>query len=98
MALEDRYNFEFLVNEAERMVFDELEEQLGQDTEGNICKCEECVLDMAAFALNHVPPTYRASLMGSLYAKAITESEYADKVKEAVRKAIEVVSKNPMHE
>jgi competence protein ComFB len=98
MGLEERYNFDFLVNEAERLVFDELERQLEKDTEGAICKCEECILDMAAYALNNVPPAYRASLIGSLYAKVINNTEYSDRVEEAVRKAIEVVSKNPMHE
>jgi competence protein ComFB len=97
MSLEDRYDLEFLVNEAERMVLEELEEQLSKDTEGTICKCEECVLDMAAYALNNVPPAYRASLLGSLYAKAMDQTEYAEKVKKAVQEAIEVVSKNPNH-
>jgi competence protein ComFB len=80
------------------MVLEELERQLAQDIEKKICKCEECILDMAAYALNHVPPAYRASLLGTLYARAMDSTEYADKVREAVSKAIEVVRKNPMHE
>lgn len=98
MSLEEKYNFEFLVNEAERLVLEELEKQLEKDTDGEICKCEECILDMAAYALNNVPPAYRSSLLGSLYAKAMEESEYAEVVRKAVSKAIEVVSKNPLHE
>lgn len=98
MSLQDTYNFDFLVNEAERLVLNELEKQLQEDSEGTICKCEECVLDMAAYALNNVPPAYRASLKGKLYAQTMDHSEYAGKVKKAVEKAISVVSKNPGHD
>jgi competence protein ComFB len=98
MGLQDSYNFDFLVNEAERLVLDELERQLQEDSEGTICKCEECVLDMAAYALNNVPPAYRASLKGKLYAQSMDRSVYADTVKKAVEKAVSVVSKNPGHD
>jgi len=98
MGLQDTYNFDFLVNEAERLVLNELERELREDSQGAICKCEECVLDMAAYALNNVPPAYRASLKGKLYAQSMDRSDYADKVKKAVEKAISVVSKNPGHE
>lgn len=98
MSLEDKYDFQFLVNEAERLVLEELEKQLEEDREGKICKCEECILDMAAYALNHVPPAYRSSLLGTLYAKAMEASDYVESVQKAVTEAIEVVSKNPLHE
>ena len=97
MSLKDAYDFEFLVNEAERLVLDELERQLEEDTDGKICKCQECVLDMAAFALNNVRPAYRASLMGKLYAYNVEDSEYGDEIRSAVSLAIEKVRKNPMH-
>jgi competence protein ComFB len=97
MSLKDAYDFEFLVNEAERLVLDELEEQLTADGEGNICKCQDCVLDMAAYALNNVRPAYRASLMGKLYATNVEDSEYGEEIRSAVALAIEKVRKNPMH-
>lgn len=97
MSLKDAYDFEFLVNEAERLVLDELEAQLKEDTEGKICKCQDCVLDMAAYALNKVRPAYRASLMGKLYSYNVDNSEYGDEIRAAVSLAIEKVRKNPMH-
>ena len=97
MSLKDAYDFEFLVNEAERLVLDELERQLEKDTEGKICKCQDCVLDMAAYALNNVQPAYRSSLIGRLYSDSMGGSDYEEEIRKSVRTAIEKVSENPMH-
>lgn len=67
MALKDTYDFDMLVNEAEGLVLTELEAQMSRSK--GLCTCQDCVLDMAAYALNKVRPSYRASLMGSVYAK-----------------------------
>jgi competence protein ComFB len=98
MALTDTYNFELLKNEAEKLVLDELELQLAQVGD-EICRCNDCIVDMAAMALNNVKPLYRFSILGSLYAaQAKNEPAYADTVKQAVAKAIKKVSSNPSHE
>ena len=97
MALKDHYNFEYLVNEAERLVLDQLEKQLDALPEGKVCVCQDCVLDMAAFALNKVKPLYRVSLIGKLYARALDGSEYEAEVADAVSKAIDRVAHNPSH-
>jgi len=93
----DDYHFELLKNEAEELVLHELEFQLeGQGPE--ICRCDECVMDIAAMALNTVKPMYRYSLMGRLYANQVmNEQHYADSVRKAVAHAIEKVSSNPGH-
>lgn len=98
MAFIDDYNFELLINEAEKLVQTELGRQL-ESYPDPICKCNECVLDMAAMALNTVKPLYRVSLLGTIYAsRAMDEKEYATSLREAVFKAIERVRKNPAHE
>ncbi|MDR2079810.1 MAG: late competence development ComFB family protein [Treponema sp.] len=98
MALRDAYNFELLANEAEKLVLDELERQLDQ-YQGQICLCNDCVVDMAAMALNSVKPLYRFSLLGTLYAsQAMSEEAYAASVREAVSGAIEKVRTNPSHD
>jgi competence protein ComFB len=98
MAFTDGYDFELLINEAEKLVLDELGRQL-ESYQGDICLCNECVVDMAAMALNAVKPLYRFSLLGTLYAsQAMHEDSYAKSVREAVSKAIEKVRKNPSHE
>ncbi|MDR0403046.1 MAG: late competence development ComFB family protein [Treponema sp.] len=98
MAFEDSYDFDILVNEAEKMVISELGRQL-DSRGGNICRCNECVVDMAAMALNAVKPIYRVSLLGTLYAsQAMNEESYAKSVRAEVSRAIEKVRKNPAHD
>lgn len=98
MALRDDYNFEYLVNDAERLVIDELERRLTADAEGRICRCQDCVLDMAAYALNSLRPAYRVSLLGKLYGEALSEAKFQEEVRTAVDKGIEVVRANPAHD
>ena len=98
MALSATYDFDFLKNEAENLVINELGRQLDIFSEP-ICLCNDCVLDMAAIALNTVKPLYRVSLLGTLYtATAMSEDTYASSVRDAVYLAIEKVRKNPSHE
>ncbi|NBF41343.1 MAG: competence protein ComFB [Spirochaetes bacterium] len=94
MALKDEYNFDDLENEAENMVVEELERQLALEENARVCRTEECVLDMAAYALNHVPPLYRATLLGRVYKPALDEKHYGE-VRDAVAEAIRVVRENP---
>jgi competence protein ComFB len=98
MAFIENYDFELLKNEAETLVQHELGRQL-EAYKGLICRCNDCVLDMAAMALNSVKPLYRVSLLGGLYAaQAMNEKNYADSVQQAVGDAIEKVRKNPSHD
>jgi len=98
MAFINDYNFDLLKNEAEALVIREVEQQLKSAPEG-MCRCNDCVVDIAAIALNSVKPLYRFSLLGTLYAsQAMTEQSYADSVKNAVAQAIKKVRKNPSHD
>ena len=97
MGIKDQYEFEYLVNESERLVLAQLEQQLSDIADPGTCQCQECVLDMAALALNNVKPLYRVSLLGKLYAQALEGSEYEDEVSRAVAGAIEKISANPSH-
>lgn len=89
MALPDSYNFEDLVNEAERLVLDELEVQLAE--RGRLDGLQEdLVLDMAAYALNNVRPIYRVNLLGRLYAQNVGD-DYHSELRKAVGSAIDKV-------
>ena len=89
MKLTDMYSFEEMTNEAERLVLDELGRQL--DDRPDACVDQDCVLDMAAYALNHVRPMYRVNLLGRLYADTLME-EHGDEIRNAVRDAIDKIS------
>jgi len=97
MALKDDYDFELLKNEAEQMVLHELEKQLETEPE-ELCRCNECIVDMAAIALNEVKPLYRFSLLGTLYTQAMSKETYIKSVEKEVADAIKKVKKNPAHD
>ena len=96
MSITDKYDFETLVNDSERMVLRELDVQLA--TAVGVCTCQDCVLDMAAFALNNVKPTYRVSLMGRVYAQSGSNTQHEQAIARAVRDAIVKVKANPSHD
>ena len=97
MTFFDNYDFDLLKNEAEKLILNELEIQLAAEQE--ICKCNDCVVDMAAIALNSVRPMYRYSLLGSLYTEyAVSDQSYVESVHKAVTQAIAKVKKNPSHD
>jgi len=98
MAFIENYDFENLKNEAENLVLKEIERQV-ESIKEPICRCNDCIIDMAGMALNNVKPLYRVSLLGSLYtAHAMDEKAYASSVRDAVFNAIEKVRMNPSHE
>jgi competence protein ComFB len=92
MSLEDRFNFEDLVNEGERLVLAELEVQLADQPGGVTGYSEDEVLDMAAYALNHIRPLYRVNLLGRIYAQNVGE-QYEQDVETAVREAISRINR-----
>ncbi len=94
MAFQDKYDFSLLVNEKERYVVAELENQLKVRTE--VCRCQECVLDMVALALNHTKPSYRVTLLGAIYANADDDGMRLE-IEEAVKSAIGKIFTNPSH-
>jgi len=97
MSFLNEYNFDLLKNEAEVMVIREVENQL--EKQEDMCLCNECIVDIAAIALNNVKPLYRFSLLGTLYAsQAMTEQGYAESIKNAVTEAIKRVKNNPAHD
>jgi len=94
MAFSDQYDFSLLVNERERYVSDELEHQL--ESRPDVCRCQECVLDMFALALNHTKPAYRVTLLGAIYAQA-NDEETTKEIENAVLNAVNKIHENPSH-
>ncbi|HAK46080.1 MAG TPA: competence protein ComFB [Spirochaeta sp.] len=97
MGFREEYELNFLENEAESLVFEDLENQLAEDWAADICKCQDCILDMACLALNSIKPFYRVSLLGKVYAGSLNDSLYADEIHKAVKNAIVKISANPAH-
>ncbi len=96
MRLQNRYSLENLKNRTEEMVFERIKKL---KEEGTIfCTCQECVLDLAAFALNHVTPRYYTSLPGSLYPNRIQEKKLQIEIDLALETCLKRTRSHPHHE
>lgn len=86
-----------LINYTLEWIWEILDEVLPTYT--NICKCEHCRYDMAAFAANRLPPRYVVSRSGYIFTKTRLNSQQGrTEILAEVIKAIEMVSKNPHHQ
>lgn len=84
-----------LVNIMEQLVNDKLEEMLKGE---KCCKCDRCIEDMTAKALNKLPAKYVSTHNGELFSKldsAVRQNSVDINV--AVAEAIACISKNPSH-
>jgi competence protein ComFB len=97
MSLKDEYDFSTLVNETVAVVIEELEEQLNEEINVEVCRCDDCIMDMAAMALNQLEPAYHSSFTGVIYAQKFHTGAFQEKVNTIVKKAIAKVRKNPSH-
>jgi competence protein ComFB len=64
----------------------------------DICKCEKCLSDVAAIALNRLKPHYVVSEKGEVYSKVLNMSiQFEADATTAITEAVEIVKKNPRH-
>ncbi|MBZ0100519.1 MAG: late competence development ComFB family protein [Taibaiella sp.] len=65
----------------------------------NMCKCEKCLMDVAAIALNDLPSKYIVTEKGELYSKinALSQQFEVDVVS-AITKAAVLVKRRPRHD
>lgn len=83
-------------NYMEEIVFNQIKEVL-EDI--NMCTCEKCLLDIAAIALNNLPPKYIVTEKGELYSKINSlQQQFEVDVISAVTKAAVIVKRRPMHD
>ncbi len=95
---ENIYNLSLIVNEAEKVIIAEVERQLELEENVEMCKCQDCVLDIIALALNKVPPAYRSTFTGVIYAQKLSSGDYIELYSSAVSEAIKKVKNNPSHD
>ena len=85
-----------LKNQMEELVLEAIDEYLRDRSE--ICDCEKCRLDMAALALNELPPRYAVTERGKVFAKiSQLECQFETDILMAVIRAVEKVGNNPRH-
>ncbi|WP_105615618.1 late competence development ComFB family protein [Vallitalea okinawensis] len=85
-----------LNNYMEDIVFNAIKE-LMKETE--YCSCEKCMYDIAALALNELPPRYIVTERGELYTKTeLLHKQYPIDIISVITRAAEIVNKNPHHD
>ena len=64
-----------------------------------MCLCERCWCDIAALALNELPPKYIVTRKGQLYTKLnIFEQQFSVDITTAIIKSAEFVAQRPRHD
>lgn len=87
-----------LRNNTEKIVLETMSEILTKPEYEETCKCRQCLIDIASYALNRLPAKYIASPKGNLQTKiAEFENQVNVDAVSVVKKAIKVVTKNPRH-
>jgi competence protein ComFB len=84
-----------LQNLMEETVLQAIEKFMDKES---MCTCEQCRLDVAAIALNNLPPRYVVTPKGASYARAdlLELQKYVDVIG-AITKAIKLVKEHPRH-
>ncbi|NLD50423.1 MAG: late competence development ComFB family protein [Clostridiaceae bacterium] len=86
----------FIKNYMEEIVFSSIKKILKNI---NVCSCDKCIMDIAAIALNNLPPKYIVTQKGELYSRInALKQQFEVDVVTAVTKAAELVKRNPRHE
>ena len=101
MTFQDEYDTTHLVNIAEQEVFAAIDRYLAGDPD--LCRCQVCLLDLAALALNRLPPAYRTTTytpsppgaLGVTWDEAVLK--LADLADRAVAHAAKTVRARPHH-
>ena len=87
-----------LKNYMEDLVWQQLDNVLASQPVP-VCSCEKCRLDIAALALNFLPPRYVLTDMGETYTRIkALELQFAVDVTTAIIHAAKIVSTQPHHE
>lgn len=88
-----------LYNHTQKIVLETMQMLLDKPEFQNSCTCDQCLKDIAAYALNRLPAKYIIAKPGCNLVTKITEFETQINIDavDVVKKAIRTVSKNPRH-
>lgn len=65
----------------------------------NLCKCQQCIDDITAIALNNLPPKYITRDTGEIHSNLYQmENQFSVDIIKEITKAIKIVSSNIRHE
>jgi hypothetical protein len=96
VSLIERYHLERIRNRSAEMVHDAVEQLL--DTRPDLCHCEECALDLVAYALNRVTPRYSTSLLEPLAPDPALERRIRLEIDLALAAGVKRLKGHPHHD
>lgn len=86
-----------LKNYMEDLVWQRLNEVI--EANPNICNCENCQYDIAALALNFLPPRYIVTDRGETYTRVkALEQQFNIDILTAITHALQIVKNQPHHD
>jgi len=94
MSLRERYNLDSLGNRSQELVDEAIERLVDERA---ICTCEECVMDLVAWTLNHVTPRYYASLLSPLIPDMTLEQKVRVEIDLAISSGRKRLREHPHH-
>ncbi len=85
-----------LQNYMEILMWQRLDDVL--DAHPGVCRCEKCRYDIAALAMNFLPPRYVVTDRGQIYTKIkALEQQFTIDIISAIAQAIKIVNTSPRH-
>ena len=85
-----------LQNYMEILMWQRLDDVL--DAHPGVCRCEKCRYDIAALAMNFLPPRYVVTDRGQIYTKIKSlEQQFTIDIITAITHAVKIVSSSPRH-
>lgn len=92
---EDDYEPPSYVNVMEVLVNEKAEKYMRAS---GVCCCDQCLVDVRAYALNHLPPKYVVMSKGEMIPKlTFYEVQHSSDITTQLMRACEIVSKAPHH-
>jgi competence protein ComFB len=95
MKLKERYNLDNLGNRSQEMVFDAIDKLM--EGGSDMCTCDECISDLAAWTLNHVTPRYYTSLLAPLNPDPGKERQMRVQIELALAAGLKKLKEHPHH-
>lgn len=87
-----------LNNHTETVVLEIMDDLIKKEEFKNICTCNQCLLDIASYALNRLPARYIVTQEGEILAKlAEFERQLQVDAVSTITKAIRTITKKPNH-
>ena len=94
MRLQERYHLDSLGNRSQELVYEAVERLVNEKA---MCTCEECVMDLVAWTLNHVTPRYYTSLLAPLNPDPGQERQLRVQIDLALAAGLKKLKEHPHH-